>query len=121
MNVTNPNFFTVEMPCETHRIYDKINSILTGLHGKYKDHENLVTLNAVVQIKLYGVRVHVQVCDKVRRCTVVDTTLRIRNEKELSFVENMFENCELALAIVLDQLEGDLPEVLDCFIVEDTV
>ena len=107
------------MPCETHRIYDKINSVLTGLHEKYKDHENLVTLNAVVQIKLYGVRVHVQVCDKVRRCTVVDTTLRIRNEKELSFAENMFENCELALAIVLDKLEGDLPEVPDCFIVED--
>ena len=107
------------MPCETHRIYDKINSVLTGLHKKYKDHENLVMLNAVVQIKLYGVRVHVQVCDKVRRCTAVDTTLRIRNEKELSFAENMFENCELALAIVLDELEGDLPEVLDYFIVED--
>ena len=107
------------MPCETHRIYDKINSVLKGLHEKYKEHENLVMLNAVVQIKLYGVRVHVQVCDKVWRCTVVDTTLSIRNEKELSFAENMFENCELALAIVLDELEEDLPEIPDCFIVED--
>ena len=93
------------MLCKTHRIYDKINSVLTSLHKKYKEHENLVTLNAVVQIKIYGVRVHVQVCDKVHRCTVVDTTLRIRNEKELSFAENIFENCELALAIVLDELE----------------
>ena len=107
------------MPCETHRIYDKINSVLMSLHEKYKEHENLVTLNAVVQIKLYGVRVHVQVCDKVQRCTVVDATLRIRNEKELSFAENMFENCELALAIILDELEEDLPEIPDCFIVED--
>ena len=107
------------MPCETHRIYDKINSVLTSLHEKYKEHENLVTLNAVVQIKLYGVRVHVQVCDKVRRCTVVDTMLRIHNEKELSFMENMFENCELVLAIVLDELEDDLPKIPDCFIVED--
>ena len=32
------------MPCETHQIYDKINSVLTGLHEKCKDHENLVTL-----------------------------------------------------------------------------
>ena len=47
------------MPCETHRIYDKINSVLMSLHEKYKEHENLVMLNAVVQIKLYGVRVHV--------------------------------------------------------------
>ena len=107
------------MPCETHQIYDKINSVLTSLHKKYKEHENLVMLNAVVQIKIYGVRVHVQVCDKVRRYTVVDTTLRIRNEKELSFAENMFKNCELVLAIISDELEGDLPEVPDCFIVED--
>ena len=107
------------MPCETHHIYDKINNVLTSLHEKYKEHENLVTLNAFVQIKLYGVRVHVQVCDKVRRCTVVDTTLRIRNKKELRFTENMFENCELELAIVLDELEDDLPEIPDCFIVED--
>ena len=107
------------MLCETHCIYDKINSVLTSLHEKYKEHENLVTLNAVVQIKLYGVRVHVQVCDKVWRCTVVDTTFRIRNEKELSFAENMFENFELVLAIILDELEEDLLEILDCFIVED--
>ena len=107
------------MLCETHRIYDKISSVLKGLHEKYKEHINLITLNAVVQIKLYGVRVHVQVGDKVRRCTVVDTMLRIRTEKELSFAENMFENCELALAIILDELEEDLPEVPDCFIVED--
>ena len=107
------------MPCETHRIFDKVDSALTCLRNKYKEHKDFVTLNAVVEIKLYGVRVHVQVCDKVRRCTVVDTTLRIRNEKELSFVENMFENCDLALAIVLDELEKDLPELPDCFIVED--
>ena len=107
------------MPCETHHIYDKINSVLKGLHEKYKEHENLVMLNAVVQIKLYGVRVHVQVCNKVRRCTVVDTMLRIRNEKKLSFVENMFENFELALAIVLDELEEDLLEIPDYFIIED--
>ena len=107
------------MPCKTHHIYDKINSVLKSLHENYKNHENLVTLNAVVQIKLYGVWVNVQVCNKVRRCTVVDTTLRICNEKELSFMENMFENCELALAMVLDELEGDLPEIPECFIVED--
>ena len=47
------------MPCETHRIYDKINSVLTGLHEKYKEHENLIKLNAVVQIKIYGVRVQI--------------------------------------------------------------
>ena len=35
------------------------------------------------------------------------------------FVENMFENCELALAIVIDELEDNLPEIPDCFIVED--
>ena len=62
------------MRCTTHHIFDKIDSLLTGLHNKYKEHKNFVGLNAVVEIKLYGVRVHVQVFDKVRKCTVVDTT-----------------------------------------------
>ena len=62
---------------------------------------------------MYGVQVHVQVCNKKRRCMVVDIPLRIRSEKELSFAKNILENCKLALAIVLDDLESDLPEIPD--------
>ena len=70
---TNPNFCR-KMQCATHRIFDKIDSLLTGLCDKNKEHKNFVALNAVVEIKLYGVWVHVQVFDKVWKCTVVDTT-----------------------------------------------
>ena len=51
------------MQCATHHIFDKIDSLLTGLRDKNKEHKNFVALNAVVEIKLYGVWVHVQVFD----------------------------------------------------------
>ena len=104
------------MTCERHRIYDCMNQILRSLYEKYKTHRSLIQLNAVTEIKPYGVKVHVQVVDKKRRCIVFDTTMRLRNENELSFAENTVQNCDLALAIVLDELKNELPETADCII-----
>ena len=106
------------MTCERHRIYDRMNKILRSLHEKYKAHRSLIQFNAVTEIKPYGVKVHVQIVDKKCRCIVFDTTIRLRNEKELSFAEDTVQNCDLALAIVLDELKNELPETGDCIIID---
>ena len=106
------------MPCDRHLIYDKVNQTLGNLHQKYSDYKTICAVNAVVEVKLNGVKVHVQVHDKKRNVLTVDAKLRIRNMKELENANKFFENCEVSLASLVDDHENDLPECNDCYIVD---
>ena len=106
------------MLCDRHLIYDKVNETLTILHNKYSDYKTICSLNAVVEVKLNGVKVHVQVHDKKRNVLTVDAKLRICNMKELENANKFFENCEVSLASLLDDHNNDLPECNDCYIID---
>ena len=106
------------MPCDRHLIYDKVNQMLTNLRAKYSDYKTICVLNAVVEVRLNGVKVHVQVHDKKRNIVIVDAKLRICNMKKLENANKFFENCEVSLASLVDHHENDLPECNDCYIID---
>ena len=106
------------MPCDRHLIYDKVTETLTNLRAKYSGYKTICTLKAVVEIRLNGVKVDVQVIDKKKNIVTVDTKLRIRNMKELENANKFFENCEVSLASLVDHHENDLPECNDCYIID---
>ena len=107
------------MPCDRHVIYGKVNEILGGLRDKYSPHKAILGLNAVVEVKLDGVKVHVQVHDKKKNALPIDANLRIRNLNELENAQKFFENCDRALGILLDHHENDLPQCNECYIVDN--
>ena len=107
------------MPCNRHVIYGKVNEILGGLHDKYSPHKAILGLNAVVEVKLNGVKVHVQVHDKKNNALPIDAKLHIRNLNELENAQNFFQNCETALGILLDHHENDLLQCNECYIVDN--
>ena len=107
------------MPCDRHVIYDKVNAILGGLCDKYSPHKAIIGLNAVVEVKLNGVKVHVQVHDKKKNALPIDAKLRIRNLNELHNAQKFFENCDTALGILLVHHKNDLPECNECYVIDN--